>query len=325
MNVFFHLFIFILILIIYINITNQHKKNNELEIYEMDYTDNNNLQEICKLKLPVLFNYNTIHPDFIQELNDDIFFDKIKNYDVKVKDIRDYWNNTDSVDYVVLQYNSANNLMITDTHSAFFTENNHSCLDEADLLKSFQSNDQFLKQPLTVNATYDILTGSNGAYTPLKYHINERYFLGVISGKITIKLTPYKSSKYLYPNKDYDMFEFWSPINVWKPQDKYYQEMEKIKFLEVDVNAGHMIYIPPYWWYSIKYSNQKDNLVAGFTYNSIMNCMANLPSNIIYYIQQNNINKRIAKSASNIMNDDENEENNDENDDENTNIADIDE
>jgi hypothetical protein len=109
-------------------------------------------------------------------------------------------------------------------------------------------------------------------------------------------MTPWKSSKYLYQNKDFDNYEFRSPINVWSPQKKYMHEMDKVKFLEFEVVEGHMLFIPPYWWYSIKYSGDADTVFSMFTYSSIMNFVANSPEIAKYYLQQNNIKKRITKT-----------------------------
>ena len=36
-----------------------------------------------------------------------------------------------------------------------------------------------------------------------------------------MKLIPPSASKYLLENKDYDNFEFRSPINPWKIEEKY--------------------------------------------------------------------------------------------------------
>ena len=291
-----HILIFLIILFLYIHITNQYKKSEDLEIYEMDYTNNGHLQEVCDIKQPVLFEYKSINPEFFDKLE----LDKIMesgSHDVKVKENEDYWKETESVDYIVLPLQSSQTLMTTDTHARYFTENNDTFVEESGMFTAFQSNDSFLKPSFTAITKYDIQTGSQNSTTPLRYHTDFRRLLCVTSGKIHVKMTPWRSSKYLYPNEDYDNYEFFSPINVWKPQKKYYNEMDKIKFLEFDVNVGYVLYIPPYWWYSIKYSEQPDpTIVAGFTYNSIMNCAANLPSWLKYYIQQSNIKKRITKT-----------------------------
>ena len=133
--------------------------------------------------------------------------------------------------------------------------------------------------------------GSPNSYTPLRYHTNYRHFISVITGKIHIKMTSWKSRKYLNPIKDMDNYEFRSPIDVWNPTTS--AKLEKIKFIEFDIYPGYCLYIPPYWWYSIKYSNDKDNLVCGITYNSLMRTISNIPDIILYYMQQHNITQKI--------------------------------
>ena len=38
----------------------QFKKSEDLEIYEMDYSTNANLQDVCDVRQPVLFNVKDI-------------------------------------------------------------------------------------------------------------------------------------------------------------------------------------------------------------------------------------------------------------------------
>jgi len=71
--------------------------------------------------------------------------------------------------------------------------------------------------------------------------------------------------------------------------------MDKIKFLEFDVLAGHTVFIPGYWWYSIKYS-EEPTLVTTFTYNNVMNCLANVPNWFLYYLQQSNTKTKVVKT-----------------------------
>lgn len=297
MSSFANIILFVIVLIIYLHIVKQLKTSEDLEIYEMDYTSNTHLQEVCDVKQPVLFEYNSVSPDFYTELTNDKL-DTCGIYDVKVKDIKDYYtdNESNSVDYVTLPFQSANKLLKSDTHSSYFTENNHEFVEDANLYQFFHLNDEHLKPSTTVVTKYDVITGSSGAYTPLRFHTDYRRLISTLSGKITIKMTPWKSSKYLYPVNDYENYEFRSHINVWAPQPKYKNDISKLKFLEFDVMPGFMLYIPPYWWYSIKFSDKTDTLVAGFTYNTVMNCVTNLPKWALYYMQQHNTKTRIAKT-----------------------------
>jgi hypothetical protein len=197
---------------------------------------------------------------------------------------------------VVLPLQSANKLLKSDTHSSYFTEHNHDFVEDANLYQFFHANYEFIKPPTTVITKYDIMMGSSGAYTPLRFHKDCRRFISTLSGKITIKMTPYKSSKYLSPVNDYENYEFRSQVNVWAPQKKYKSDVSKLKFLEFDVMPGFMLYIPPYWWYSIKFSDGQDTIVSGFTYNTMMNCITNIPNWALYYLQQHNTKTRIAKT-----------------------------
>jgi len=260
----------------------------------MDYSTNENLQEICDIKQPVLFEYKSVLPSFFETLNIDTI-DAIQNTDLKVKESQDYYQeSTETIDYVVLPFSSAHTLLTSDTNARYFTENNEDAVDEAGLASFYKENDDYLKPFATAQTKYDLLFGSKSATTPLRYHTGYRHFLCVNSGKIQVKMTPYKSQKYLYPIYDYENYEFRSPVNAWAGQRKYLHEMDKIKFLEFDVVAGNVLYIPPYWWYSIKYSEQL-TLVSGFTYNSIMNCVANIPHWARYYLQQSNTKVRTVK------------------------------
>ena len=297
MNFYFHLLLFLLILFFYIHIVHQYKRSEDLEIYELDYSSNKHLQEVCDVKQPILFEFKPVVPKFYETLTyDDLLADEYANFDIKVKESADYWQENDtSVDYIIIPYSSGSNLMKTDSNSAYFSENNEDFIEESSLMTTLTSNDDYLKPGMVVQSKYDIMLGSRGAVLPLRYHTNYRHYLSVNSGKIRIKMTPWKSTKYLYQNRDFETYEFRSPINVWKPDKKYRHEMDKIRFLDFEVNEGFVISIPPYWWYSIQYDDKVDTLICGFTYNTLMNLTSNVPYFVKYYIQQSNIKKRVAK------------------------------
>ena len=86
-------------------------------------------------------------------------------------------------------------------------------------------------------------------------------------------------------------------MDVWNCQEKYLNDLENLKCLEVEVSAGFLLYIPPYWFYSIKYSKSENGLTQIFewTYNSIMNVASNLPDWTKFYLQQWNTEKKILK------------------------------
>ncbi len=100
------------------------------------------------------------------------------------------------------------------------------------------------------------MTGSPGSNTPLRYDLNSRNYYLVTHGSVNVILIPPKYSKHLYPENDYENFEFKSPINVWNVQQKYNADYKKAKNIRISLNPGKMLYIPPYWWYSIRFNKK---------------------------------------------------------------------
>jgi hypothetical protein len=87
-------------------------------------------------------------------------------------------------------------------------------------------------------------------------------------------------------------------------------DVEKMRVVEVNVIAGNILYVPPYWWYSIKIENT-DTLISEFTYISVMNSVANSLDWMRNFIQNSNIEKNISNSIgsskSNLVNTNEDE------------------
>jgi hypothetical protein len=257
----------------------------------MDYSTNPDLQTVCDVKQPITFEFKSISPELFENLD----FAKMDGFDIQVKEVADYWKpDEETIESIRLPYHSASSLLQSDTKSQYITENNENFVVESGLTDLYALNDDYLKPSFVFLTKYDLLMGSKKAVTPLRYHTDHRRFLCVQSGRIRVKMTPFKSRKYLYPIKDYYNYEFRSPVNIWKPQANYMHEYDKIKCLEFDVVSGHVLYVPPYWWYSIQYSDEPTK-VASFTYCSIINCIANSPDYFFYFIQQQNTRTRIAK------------------------------
>ena len=287
----------------------QYKKGEDLEIYEMDYTTNTQLQEICNSKQPVLFNFKTVYPEVFTDLDSATFL-KHSSYDVKVRDTAGMTMSNWCADSVPLKYDSFRRLAAADSNAHFITEDNLEFIEESGLYSEFEELNPYLKPSLTVQTKYDLLQGSEGAYTPLRYHTDERRFYAVGAEKIVVKMTPYRSRKYLAGTTDFAAYEFRSPIDPWNPANngaKYTHDIEKVKYLEFEVLAGYILYIPPYWWYSIKYSSA-DSLVLGAIYNSLPRILANSWDLTQYYLQQDNtsvkVTKTIALDSSPIKNND---------------------
>jgi len=301
MNFFITFLIFIVILFLYIHINDQYKKSEDLEIYEMDFISNTNLQEVCNVRQPILFHFSSIYDKLFEKIQNGEHIYQAESIDVKVRDVLDYWNtNTTSVDPIILPFRSFQTLAKSDPKGHYFMEDNQDFLQETDFINDVRELDSFLKPAFTVNSKYDCLMGSCHSALPLRYHTDYRKFLIVGSsvptgGKISVKMTPWRSRKYLHPVLDYDNYEFWSRVNPWTVQPTYANEMDKLKFLEFEVHTGYILYIPPYWWYSIKFSNC-DTSVISVTYNSAMNILSNAPDIARFYLQFHNTTRKPART-----------------------------
>ena len=298
MNSLITLCIFILILFLYIHIANQFKKNEELEIYETDFSNKSHFEDVCELKQPVLFNMKNILPNLYDNLIPENIA-QFSNHDINIKDTNDYFAiDNESIDPVYLPLHTSIKFMESDISSHLFSENNQEFLEESGLNKKIESVDNILKPPFTIHKSYDLLLGSCNTITPFKYHTDNRQFLCVTHGKIKIKMTSWKSSKYLHPHKDYINYEFRSLINPKHPQSEFITDYEKINFIEFYIDTGHMLYIPPYWWYSISYLDDPTTFICNIKYNTMINCISNIWDLSMYYLQQQNITKKIKRIPS---------------------------
>jgi hypothetical protein len=147
------------------------------------------------------------------------------------------------------------------------------------------------------NCNYDIMMGSKNTCTPFRYEINYRNFFLLTQGSAQIKISPPHSLKYLYPNYDYENFEFRSPVNPWSPQPRYIADFDKMKCLEFTMTPGKTLFLPAYWWYSIKFMNS-DTSISCFRYRTYMNNIAILPYIGLHALQIQNVKRNVAKKVS---------------------------
>jgi hypothetical protein len=191
--------------------------------------------------------------------------------DVSIKDKADF----EPGDFITMPFSNAETLVKTDPKSRFYSENNPT-------VKNNKVADELLQPTFTVFSKPDLLFGSKGARTAMKYHTNSRKFMCVNTGKIQVKMTPWNNRRYLHYTHDFTNYEFRSPIDVWDPQPKYANDIEKIRTLDFEVETGYVLYIPPYWFYSIKFFDEYTQ-IGEYNYTTAINGAANVPNYCMYY------------------------------------------
>lgn len=281
--------IFIIILFFYCHIWYHLKTSDDLEMYEIEKPSKEKLENLCDLRQPILIKYND--DKLNNELNIEHIFNTYCNFDIKMRNTKELDDDNKKEKYIPLVLKNAVKLFNGDKESKYITENNSDFIEETGLIKTFKSNDFFIRPYMVASCEYDIIKGSEGSIVPLKYDLNYRNYLYINSGEVTIKITPPKNSKYLYSKHNYNQFdedfEFNSLINVWNPQEKYLNDYNKVKFLELTCKKGDLLYIPSYWWYSIKLNN--NSCILNFKYKTYMNIISILPQITLYNLQKLNI------------------------------------
>lgn len=287
------MFVFCVMLFLYLHVQFHLKTSNDLEIYEVDQASKDRKEEICDLRQPVILEF----PDgeemkkIINTTNKDFLLDNYPIFEVKIRDTKDVAS--DSAMCVPLALHVANKLFNEDKNGVYFSEGNSDFLQETGVIKNMSYNDEYLRPYLVSNCHYDVLFGSENVETPFRYDLNYRNYYMVTKGSIKVKLSPPKSVKYLYPVNDYENFEFRSQINPWDPQPKYRADFDKIKCLEIVLVPGKVLYIPAYWWYTFKFD--VDTSVSCFKYRTYMNNVAISPNIFMYALQNQNVERKIAK------------------------------
>jgi hypothetical protein len=79
-------------------------------------------------------------------------------------------------------------------------------------------------------------------------------------------------------------------------QSLYASDFDKVKCLEVSLQVGQTIYIPAYWWYSIRFG--KNSSISCFRYRTYMNNVAVLPYIGLHALQIQNVKRNTTKKVS---------------------------
>ena len=292
MEIIIGFFIFCLVLFIYLHVQFHLKTSEDLEMYEVEQPSKDKLEEICDLRQPVIFDFDC--QKIVESSNKSYISNNYNAFEIKIRNVKETDPNSEL--YIPLPLHAANKLFNEDNNSTYFSENNNEFLEETGVIKSLKYNDEFLRPYMVSNCNYDIMLGSANTCTPFRYEINYRNYYLLTEGSAQIKLAPPHSIRYLYPNYDYENFEFRSPVDPWSPQPKYIADFDKMKCLEFTLIPGKTLYIPAYWWYSIKFN--KNTSISCFNYRTYMNNIAVAPYIGMHALQIQNVKRNIVKKAS---------------------------
>ena len=259
-----------IVIVLYIHIHFQLHTSNDLEVYEIAMPNKTKLEEVCNFKQPVLFDY---YEETIANCTS-VALDEYSAFDVTVFD--------HSHTGIPIPLEKARELFKTGDHATF---QNEIFLQETMARRYFDLTDLTLRPPMVMSITHDVLFGSTNYTTRLQYNTSCRNYFVVTQGTITVKLTPPRNTPFMKEIKKYDTQEFFSDLNPWSDTNK------KVKFLEFVVPVGKLLFIPAYWWYSIRL--EKDACVCIFHYKTLANLIATLPDIGMGILQRHNTTTKV--------------------------------
>lgn len=249
MNILIYIFIFLLCIVLYIHIIYHLQTSSDDNVYEIDYTNKQNLEKVCNLRQPFSFKFphkNNLSRENILSKNEQINIIKTEEHN----------NNTKEDNNDTKIYSEYNNKLITNT----------------DIIKEIQMYDNFICPEYTVKNTYDIILSDENFKTPMISNYNFRNYYIINEGTIKIRFVSPLYNEFITFDKDYELLQNVATINIWDETNT------NIKFTEITFNKGDIIYIPPQWWFSICIIEPA--IVSKYNYRSIMN----ITTYLSYYV-----------------------------------------
>ena len=288
------LILFIIILFTYIHLQHQLKTGEDMDVYEYEYVSAAGLQDITEYKQAVLFSLQ------LPSLRDNPHLDPIQ-----IKDIREYFKSNTSIDTISLSQTSARGLLDTDSKSLFYSDRNQMSIAKSEKwTKWFETMDPFLQPAFTIYREYDVLYGSQNTHTITMFHRESHVYIYLPQetnpSSIRIKMTPWSNRTFFDQELDYTYYEFWTKTNLFEKNDRF-------RCLDFMVKPGYVLYIPPYWFYSIEYQD-KTNEICMAKYTTGANLLANAKHIGKYWLQQQNIQEKWWKPLQNSSDDQDEKE-----------------
>lgn len=294
MNLLLNVILFVFVLLFYLNFLEEIKIGQDLDILEIDYQNAEELNRVCQNKQPVVFRMDQgyVIPDshYINGISPTNLSEKYGNEDVFLSTYPYNKFGEPNEEPTVVPLKDA----VCVQHDHIF-ENNHDFVMDLPIRHYYQSIDPFLRPFGTVQTEYDFAFGNN---TALRYHQHHSFFVYAVGGDLEVKLTPHKNivagfenpfDNYVYPDFHQNKLTL---LNCWTD---YLEEDEDshFTFLKISVPQGNCLFIPPYWWFSIRsVETGTGGWMAIFKYDTIM-------GKFVYWLDK--IKKRFTRTHTDVI------------------------
>jgi hypothetical protein len=272
---------FAIVIFLYLHIAAHYRKNEDLEIFETDYTTTAELQQECDRLHPLVILLPTRPRELPTRMR---LLDGNEEYDANVTFLGDAGRRRREPMRRIQTAISAHD------SPGILSEKNREWMEEADVWSRVQKwGDDHFQPSYTAYRTCDVWMASKGTCSPLRAHTAYRHYIvprgggggaGIATGvgPVVVRLTPWKSRKWLAPKWDADpgRLEYTSDLAAFGGRADQAADFARVKFLDVVLPEGRALSIPPYWWYSVQFPGP-EVVVYSFQYWSCMSLLANIP------------------------------------------------
>ena len=117
--------------------------------------------------------------------------------------------------------------------------------------------------------------GPNGSKTGLHYDLDHINLLCQISGKKKIYLFSPSQQQYMYISNKYDPGAKLSMVDFWNQDLHKYPLFKEAKYIEIILNPGQILVIPPYWWHCVE--NIDTNIAISYRLETPFSVITKLP------------------------------------------------
>ena len=266
MNTLLYIIIFLVIVIIYMHIIYHIKTSNKLEVYDIDYTNVQHLNEICDLRQPFTF--------------------RCTKDEVDIKKLNIISNN---------KINIIKKIKVEDETNKILSHNNDLLVKLPNIEEKMLDFENYIKPNFNITSLHDIIITDDNIKTDLSYSYNYRNFFHITQGTMIVRFVPPDNSNKITHYTDYELLEEKSNIDIWNNKPL-------LKFVEIKISSNDTLFIPPYWWYSFHFI--EPTTILTFKYRTLMNNVTILPKLIYSFINIHNrkrelkiINKKIKKKT----------------------------
>lgn len=258
MNIFITILIFIVILLIYLHFMSEFKFVNKFSIYDVEYTNRSELQKICELKQPFVFELQLQSQDNINKSQNMCVFDNSDN------------------EFVSLSYSSLEELLEKDQGGNYYSMKNQD-FAKNEFPLTFSELNKYINPYFSWNTTYDVIMGSNNAHTSLLYLRESGMFIYVKSGNVNVKLMAY--------NKDHES----SNICLWNEDEPMNCEIG-----DVFLTGSQVLFVPSWCMYTLQFD--KNAVVYTITHQTPPNAIVNMPYYCMEFLQSQNTEEKVLKT-----------------------------